>query len=248
MKRFLSGTTVIVLSTAIAVVALFPLSTPTQTPNPSPPAPPAVVTLTIPDQVTGTVGDFIQVTATTNAENITWRVDKTATSLKLMPCSKIKDPKTAWLTSGVTGTFNLYCCAGGAAGVSTIQVCSVTVNPLPLPPAPPSPVVAALQAAYASDTDPRKGIYAADFGEVFLNVLNDTTLNTSGAILARIKDARQSLVGNGLAAERQVIDTDLQSLFPTSPTAVLDAPTLAKLKAEFTVIGNALKSLGLVGK
>jgi len=230
MKRFLVSAIVIVICPSLTLPQ-----------SPTPPSPSSPPTLKIPAQITGTIGDFIQVTATTTVTNIAWRSN--STDLKLFSPEKLKEPKIAWLTSGRPGTYQLICCAGDGTGLTTIEVCAVTLSPLPTPPAPPSPLSAALQAAFTANIDPNKAQQASDLGELFLNVMSDPTLTTEAQILTRVTTARQTLIGNTMVVERGVIDADLQGLFKLSPTATIDPATMAAIKAEFTTIGNILKGL-----
>jgi hypothetical protein len=89
--------------------------------------------LTLPQSVSGDVGDFITVKAVTTAPIVKWYSIDAA--LKLFPTDLLKDTKSAVVIGKAAGSFRLLAYTSDASGPSDPQVCLVTVGP-PVPPGP----------------------------------------------------------------------------------------------------------------
>jgi hypothetical protein len=129
MARGYALTALLILTTATA---------PAQT-SPAPPSPaPAGVQLSLPATVTGKVGSFIVVPATTNAKACSWYV--VDEPLQLFPVNLLRSTTTAVVTASKDGSYRILAVAALGDEVSDICCCTVVVGtPVPPGPTPPGP-------------------------------------------------------------------------------------------------------------
>jgi hypothetical protein len=91
--------------------------------------------LKLPTKVKGEVGDYIEVSATTDGKEVRWyAIDP---DLKLFPTRLLKDTKTAVVSSRKAGTYRLLAYTADDKGPSEPSVCEVQVGDAP--PIPPTP-------------------------------------------------------------------------------------------------------------
>ncbi len=92
----------------------------------------------LPAKMTAEVGDFIEVVADTNGENVWWLV--TDPALKMFPPGRLKDSKAIVLIAKRDGTYSVYAWTAVGGKSHAAAVCVITVGtPIPPPPPPPDP-------------------------------------------------------------------------------------------------------------
>lgn len=116
---------------------------------PNPPAPVVVTvpTLTLPTELKGEVGQFLEVKADTNGKEVKWAVLYPSTGLNLFPMDLLKDTSTAVAVANKDGVYYLHAWTALGDVPSDLATCKITIGtpaPVPVPPGPgpqPNPPV-----------------------------------------------------------------------------------------------------------
>jgi len=112
------------------------------------PAPQPVIvqpTISIPAEIKGVVGQFIEVPATTNGKTVKWAVLYPSTGLNLFPMDLLKDTKTAVAVANADGTYYLHAWTALNNIPSDLATCKIIIGnpvppqPIPVPPGPNPP-------------------------------------------------------------------------------------------------------------
>lgn len=112
-----------------------------QEPVPVPPIPqPAQPTISIPKEIQGVVGQFIEIPATTNGGTVKWAV-LNQQGLNLFPMDLLKDTKTAVAVANADGIYYLHAWTALSDTPSDLSTCKITIGnpPAPVPPGPNPP-------------------------------------------------------------------------------------------------------------
>ena len=154
--------------------------------------------LTVPTQVSGSVGAFLTVPATTSGKTVKWIV--LDPGLTLFPSSLLKDTRTAVVSSPKPGTFRLLAITALGDELSEPVCCSVVIqsdSPTPAPapqpgpapsPAPQHPEKAAWAVALIDNTHRTPAL-----GQLLGSATLISTLRQSGVTL-RVLDVTDPLV------------------------------------------------------
>lgn len=108
-----------------------PVPTPTPTPQPAQP------TISVPKEIQGVVGQFIEIPATTNGGTVKWAV-LNQQGLNLFPMDLLKDTKTAVAVANADGIYYLHAWTALNDIPSDLSTCKITIGnpPTPVPPTP----------------------------------------------------------------------------------------------------------------
>lgn len=211
------------------------------TPPPGPVTPPYVK---LPATKAVKPGRYFCLAPQTNCKSVRWIVP--AGLEQIDPNFVLKNPLSVVLV-GDAGTYTVS--AYGALGdvATDIASCVVTVGvpPPPAPPVPPpspnDPFVAALQAAYTSETAPTKAAAVTAWAAVYSSAAGMLgNANTVADLLGDIATARAALSPGQLPAVDKVIAAELAAAFGTDGTKALDK---VAAKAELTKVAAALGAL-----
>lgn len=218
------------------------------------PALSAPPTITLPDKVTGEVGDFIKVPATTTGKTVKWvALDK---GLKLFPIDLLKDTRTAVVSSASPGKYRLlaYTAAGDEPSDPQTVVVEVTKNggdgPAPTP-TPDSELTKALKAAYGKDADLERkwlSLLQALYEEWSSAVVDDAkskSLKTWRDLLTALQASSASLgfTKTEIVNTRMAIASYLKGKFPTDNSKVLDADGKKMAASTFADLAKSLKEV-----
>lgn len=99
---------------------------------------PALPNISIPKELTGDVGQFIEVKSTTNGKQVNWAV-LNQQGLNLFPMDLLKDSKTAVAVAQKEGIYYLHAWTALGDIPSELQTCKITIGK-PIPPVPPTPI------------------------------------------------------------------------------------------------------------
>lgn len=232
-------------------------------PPPQPAPTPTTPEIVLPATVAIDVGRQKTMTSTGSATWIAWHMlrepqakDIQTLSTDPIDFTPLDNGRTVILSSPNAGTYYLAAETVNAAGQGLVRsVVKVVVGsqppPGPLPPGPPSPppidpTFSALQAAYASDTDPAKANNAnilQGFFNQFATSIDASLATKQDLISAMVAVEAKILPTNALASERKVIDTYLAGVLPSGPTTALDAATRAACQKAFGQVVAYLKQL-----
>ncbi len=117
------------------------------------------------------------------------------------------------------------------------------VPPTPIIP-PTDPLVATLQAAYATDPDPNKVANTASLAGLYhvaAEVAYDGTVVKVGDLYTRMKVASASLkLTNAVVSVRKAISVELDRVLPTDPNVALTDPLRKTFSDNFKRVENAL--------
>ena len=104
--------------------------------EPTPPAP-TTPTISIPKEIQGVVGQFIEIPATTNGSTVKWAV-LNQQGLNLFPMDLLKDTKTAVAVANADGIYYLHAWTALNDIPSDLSTCKITIGnpPTPVPPTP----------------------------------------------------------------------------------------------------------------
>lgn len=209
--------------------------------------------LTLPPQVTGAPGAFVQVPATTAGKSVRWVVlDQ---GLNLFPVALLADSHTAVVSTATPGTYRLLAVTAAADEVSDPAVCVVVIQPPtpaptpgPQPPAPTDPLVQAVAAAYAGESSPAKAsqvsLLAALYQQGATTTANDATLRTLGDLQGVLARAGAALVAPAeLPKVRTAVGAYLVAQLGTDPGAALDATLRARAAQAFGAVATVLGGL-----
>ena len=106
--------------------------------DPVPPKPVVTeLTISLPAELKGEVGQFIEIPAKTNGEVVKWAV-MNQQGLNLFPMDLLKDTKTAVAVANKEGVFYLHAWTALNNIPSDLQTCKITIGNPP-PPVPPGP-------------------------------------------------------------------------------------------------------------
>lgn len=209
----------------------------------------SAVDLTVPVQVTGQPGSFIQIPAKTSGTLVKWYV--VDQGVNLFPTDLLKDTKTAVVVAPTAGSFRILAYTSDATGPSDPAVCTVVVGtpPPPTPPTPPAPTDAftqSVQDAYAKETDPNKAKQAAWLASVYQGAPSLLTPGiTAGTLLTQLSNAIHNptlgIPKGSLPLVSKVLGDDMNAVLGTNSTAVVD-PAVAKMVfAKYAVALGTLK-------
>lgn len=107
--------------------------------EPAPPQP-AIPTISIPKELAGNVGQFLEIPATTNGSVVKWAVLYPSTGLNLFPMDLLKDSKTAVAVANANGIYYLHAWTALNNVPSDLATCKITIGPpIPVPPGPNPP-------------------------------------------------------------------------------------------------------------
>jgi hypothetical protein len=157
--------------------------------------------------------------------------------------------KYAIFASTVPGVYQVVAYTSDNNGPSDPAICQITVGvPVPpVPPAPSDPFFATLTTAWKAEAPGQQATVqqlAALYQTAGSSTINDTSLNTAGDFLAKVKAAADSLIpATALPKVRAALATELSSHLPTAPTAPLDAATRQTIGAQFVRMANLLEAL-----
>lgn len=122
-----------------------------------------------------------------------------------------------------------------------------TVTGPPVPPLPPDPLPAALQAAYTADADAKKADSLKSLAALYrqgVNTADNAKLATWGDLVGVMHTASAALLPiTAIAGVRKAIAADLATSVGTDGAAELTAEMRAKVKATFTRIATALENI-----
>lgn len=206
----------------------------------------------LPSEARGAVGAFVEITGETSGAVVAWYV--VDPGLSLFPPARLKDTKTAVVTSPRPGRYRLLAYSAVGQQPTIPAVCVVVIGDAPVPPPPPGPdpppppndeLVRDLQAAYdtdpAADKDANRTKLAALYRQAG-SLADDQSITTAGALLSTLKTAAGTLLPrDALLPVRQRIAVLLRAELPTTAEAPLDSATRAKAKAVFSRVALALE-------
>lgn len=206
--------------------------------------------LSLPAEVKGAVGAFVQVPADTDCPEVRWYpVDA---GLNLFPVHLLRDTRTAVVTSPHSGRYRLLAYTATKDGkLSEPVVCLVVIGdapppgPGPTPPTPPGPVdplAKALLAEYESDADPRKAEYRDALAGIYRDVAEVVKdLKTLDAVQSYLRAKVKAKLSPGkLSGVREVIAKELRAKLGTDPAAPFDP---ARVSALFARLGTLVSEL-----
>lgn len=239
------------------VVPASPLVAAADAKQPAPPAPPPAPQLSLPKQVTGKVGRYVPVKATTNVKSIQWFPldDNLTVESEIL----LRDPNCVLVISDVEGTYRLECV--GASGDTVVRAVTSVVIGTPAPPTPPvppspptptDPFTQGLQAAYQADTDPNKATHLAFLAAVYkgiaASVVGDKSLSTLGDLFTQLHGTIGApgigLLPTDLAGVRKYIGQDMNQVLGTTATTPLTDALRQTAATEFSKISTALSAVG----
>lgn len=202
----------------------------------------------LPAEVRGEPGQFVRVTADTDAKHVRWVV--LDGGLNLFPPELLRDSRTAVMTAGKPGRYRLLAYTaflkGGDAVPTGPAVCTVVVgkaDPTPQPDA----LTARLREAYradagtAADKRAAAGKLARLYRQAALTVTDARRVTTALSLMKLLKDAADSLgLGTALPRTRRAIAAELRDVLPTDADAVLSSSSRRRAAALFNRIAAAL--------
>ena len=210
-------------------------------------------TVKLPPEVKGEPGQFILVRAQADGSAVEWYTpDK---GLSVFPAGQLKDPKVTIVVASVEGRYRLLGWTAKGDVPSEVSICIVVIGdapPTPIPPgpdpAPPSdPLVQALQAAYAAETDAGKAQLKASFAAFYReasNAAQNQALGTWGQLFDTMATAARSMGITGkLPTLQGVIQGELKKVLPIGRDAPLDTAGRKLAADTFNRIATALETV-----
>lgn len=140
-------------------------------------------TISIPKELQGVVGQFIEIPATTNGTEVKWAV-LNQQGLNLFPMDLLKDTKTAVAVANKDGIYYLHAWTALNNIPSDLSTCKITIgNPVPPQPNPPGPNPPGPNPPQPTPVNPTKlsvlfvdehSDYGTDNYKSYLGVINST--------------------------------------------------------------------------